>query len=162
MASNEFWDQPYHCTLEELSPPSSIANFNLPYPQGYQGTQVCPMTDGTQYAIDNWGVFDRENLKWVMVPVLIGWYDLSHHTTLLAVAHMSLASHVMHHRYIIFNSVTFLSVRFYQHAPPGKPRMKEVLYSEDEEREMEEFNIKDHKGTVITLSKSERIHTQCS
>lgn len=74
MASNEFWDQPYHCTLEELMPPSSVDNFNLPYPQGFQGTQVCPMTWGTDYGIDKWGVFDGENIKWAMVPALIGWY----------------------------------------------------------------------------------------
>ncbi|ELR10948.1 ABC2 type transporter superfamily protein [Acanthamoeba castellanii str. Neff] len=108
MASNEFWDQPYHCTLEELMPPSS----------------VCPMTWGTDYGIDKWGVFDGENIKWAMVPALIGWY-------------------------IIFNTITYLGMRFYHHAPPGKPHMKEVLYSPEEEREMEEFNIKDHKVDEI-------------
>jgi hypothetical protein len=56
-------------------------------------------------------------------------------------------SRTIDHRYIIFNTITYLGMRFYHHAPPGKPHMKEVLYSPEEEREMQEFNIKDHKGT---------------
>jgi hypothetical protein len=37
LASNEFWGREYSCEDSELMPPTSEANFNLPYPQGFDG-----------------------------------------------------------------------------------------------------------------------------
>jgi ABC-type multidrug transport system permease subunit len=38
LASNEFWGREYSCTDSELMPPTSVPNFNLPYPDGFDGT----------------------------------------------------------------------------------------------------------------------------
>ena len=117
LASNEFWGREYSCKDSELVPPTSEANFNLPYPQGFAGSQACPVTSGTDYIVNSYGIFDREWLKWIMAVCVIGWW-------------------------LIFTLVTYVGMRFVRHAPPKKPRMKSVEVSEEQEREMKQFNIK--------------------
>jgi hypothetical protein len=43
---------------------------------------------------------------------------------------------------VIFTLATYVGMRFVRHSPPKKPRMKSVEVSEEQEREMKQFNIK--------------------
>ena len=101
LASNEFWGREYSCQQSELVPPTSVANFNLPYPEGFEGNQACPVTSGTDYIVNDYGIFDMEWLKWIMAVCVIGWW-------------------------VIFTGVTYIGLRFVRHSPPKKPRMKNV------------------------------------
>jgi hypothetical protein len=121
LASNEFWGREYSCTASELVPPTSEPNFNVAYPAGFGGSQACPVTSGTDFIVNNYGIFDREWLKWVMAVCVIGWW-------------------------IIFTTVTYLGLLFVRHTPPKKAPMKIVSVSEEEEQEMAQFNIKTVKA----------------
>jgi hypothetical protein len=147
LASNEFWDREFKCTSGELMPPSDVPNFNQLFPGGFEGklhttrsktnknqykliiiiiiimrmgqtgNQACPITSGTDYIIDNYGIWDKDWLKWIMAVCVIGWW-------------------------FIFTLVTYIGLRFVRHSPPRKPRMKNVEVSEEEALEMKQFNIK--------------------
>jgi ABC-type multidrug transport system ATPase subunit len=121
LASNEFWGREYSCENSELMPPTGSAELAAPYPEGFGGYQACPVTSGTDYIVNHWGIFDREWLKWIMAVCVIGWW-------------------------FIFTLVTYIGLRFVRHSPPQKPRMKNVEISDEEEIEMKQFNIKEVKA----------------
>jgi ABC-type multidrug transport system permease subunit len=37
---NEFHEQPFRCTPSQLVPPTSVPNFDAPFPAGFSGQQV--------------------------------------------------------------------------------------------------------------------------
>lgn len=121
LASNEFWGASYSCLGSELMPPTSVTNFTAPYPYGFEGKQTCPITSGTDYIVNNYGIFDGEWIKWVMAVCVMCWWA-------------------------IFTLVTYIGLRWVRHSPPKKPRMKNVEISEEEAREMDDFNIKTVKA----------------
>ncbi len=86
------------------------------------GNQACPITSGKDYAISYYGVWDMEWLKWIMAVCVICFW-------------------------LIFTIVTHIGLRYMRHKPPAKPRIIGDI-SEDEEREMEKFNIKQVKQDV--------------
>jgi hypothetical protein len=137
LASNEFWGREYSCTASELVPPTSEPNFNVAFPAGFGGSQACPVTSGTDFIVNNYGIFDREWLKWVMAVCVIGWW-------------------------LIFTAVTYIGMRFVRHAPPKKARMKIVSVSEEEEQEMAQFNIKTVKAQHLNKHDHKHEHSKDS
>ncbi len=73
-----------------MEPPSSIPNFNEPYPLGFQGNQICPVTDGTDYAVDKYGVSDIEWLKWIMWLVVVAYWFIFTTITYFALRYSNL------------------------------------------------------------------------
>jgi len=63
LANNEFRGSEYHCSSGDLVPPTTDADFNLPYPQGFAGNQACPITDGTTYISHTYDLFVRLSLS---------------------------------------------------------------------------------------------------
>ena len=46
MAINEFKDQSYTCTIEQMVPPLNYADLYTPLPTGFGGSRMCPITNG--------------------------------------------------------------------------------------------------------------------
>lgn len=45
---NELVGATYRCSPSETLPPSALPIFSLPYPAGFEGNSVCPVTTGEQ------------------------------------------------------------------------------------------------------------------
>lgn len=45
---NEFLNRDIKCQPQEFYPPSNHPNLTLPYPDGFSGVQICPITTGAQ------------------------------------------------------------------------------------------------------------------
>eukprot|EP01132_Coremiostelium_polycephalum_P005617 gene5617-6990_t len=49
MATNEIYGLEFGCTEKEMIPPKTLPNFNLPYPDGFNGIQICPKQNGSDF-----------------------------------------------------------------------------------------------------------------
>ncbi len=81
------------------------------------GNQACPVTSGTDYIVNNYGIWNDEWVKWIMAVCVMCWW-------------------------LIFTFVTYIGIRFVTHTPPKKQRMTDIEISEQEELEMRQFDIK--------------------
>jgi hypothetical protein len=73
-AANELFDAKYTCSDSELQPPTTISNFNTSYPDGFEGNRACPITSGTDFAVNEFDIFDVEDFRWVMMACVIAWW----------------------------------------------------------------------------------------
>ncbi len=65
----------YECSASELQPPTTVDNFNDPYPLGFEGNQLCPITDGIEFIKKNYDMYDEHWVKWVLwVAVVCFWF----------------------------------------------------------------------------------------
>ena len=72
VAISEFAGTSITCKAGELEPPTSIANFLSPYPLGYEGQQVCAVTDGSDY-LRYAGLYADRHLQWAFFAGSVGW-----------------------------------------------------------------------------------------
>lgn len=72
--ANELFGATYKCSGGELQPPTTVANFNASYPDGYEGNQVCPVTSGTTFAVKDFDIFDVADLRWIMLACTAAWW----------------------------------------------------------------------------------------
>jgi ABC-type multidrug transport system ATPase subunit len=121
-ASNELFDARYTCGDDELAPPRSVSNFNATYPDGYEGNQVCPLTSGTAFAVNDFDLFDVEELRWIMLACVVAWW-------------------------LIFTALAYLALRFVRYTPLPAAPMAEM---EADDNELSEIDLskykKQHKG----------------
>jgi hypothetical protein len=121
-ASNELFDARYTCGDDELAPPRSVSNFNATYPDGYEGNQVCPLTSGTAFAVNDFDLFDVEELRWIMLACVVAWW-------------------------FIFTVLAYLALRFVRYTPLPAAPMAEM---EADDNELSEIDLskykKQHKG----------------
>ncbi|KYQ91325.1 ABC transporter G family protein [Tieghemostelium lacteum] len=66
--SNEHYGKVYRCEPHELIPPPIIPNFNVSYPQGFEGNQACPYQNGNQF-LERLGFAQNNWFKWVDLAI---------------------------------------------------------------------------------------------
>ncbi|KAN0035235.1 hypothetical protein ACTA71_004496 [Dictyostelium dimigraforme] len=69
---NEHSGLEYHCSPEELMPPSMLPTFNVSYPIGFEGNQVCPITRGEQI-LDSIGFHTEFYYRWIDLAIVTGF-----------------------------------------------------------------------------------------
>ncbi len=111
-ASNELFDARYTCGEGELAPPRSVSNFNTSYPDGFEGNQVCPLTSGTAFAVNDFDVFDVAEIRWIMLACVVAWW-------------------------FIFTTLAYLALRFVRYTPLPAPPMAEMAADENEMHEVD-------------------------
>eukprot|EP01088_Endostelium_zonatum_P016480 TRINITY_DN446_c0_g2_i1.p1 TRINITY_DN446_c0_g2~~TRINITY_DN446_c0_g2_i1.p1 ORF type:complete len:1646 (+),score=328.09 TRINITY_DN446_c0_g2_i1:46-4983(+) len=76
---NELQGQEFYCKEDQLVPSSSIANFTVPYPDGWSSSQVCPYENGVDFlrTFGFWGD-SALNMRWADIGVLGGMAVLTH------------------------------------------------------------------------------------
>eukprot|EP01097_Dermamoeba_algensis_P005405 TRINITY_DN3435_c0_g1_i1.p1 TRINITY_DN3435_c0_g1~~TRINITY_DN3435_c0_g1_i1.p1 ORF type:complete len:883 (+),score=240.04 TRINITY_DN3435_c0_g1_i1:368-2650(+) len=72
LSINQFIGVSAYCKPEQLMPPTSDARFDLPYPQGYNRSQICPMTSGED-VLRSLELETNHEMKWWLLLGLIGW-----------------------------------------------------------------------------------------
>ncbi|EGC32253.1 hypothetical protein DICPUDRAFT_155800 [Dictyostelium purpureum] len=72
---NEHHGLDYHCSENEFYPPSYLPNFNLTYPLGFEGNQVCPIRKGDQI-LENLGFESEFYFRWVDLAICSGFVIL--------------------------------------------------------------------------------------
>ena len=137
-------------------PPSTAANFNDPYPLGFEGTSLlCSLSFGTHspsvrmfrkpgLPSDKRDALRHQSVRRVRLRVGQMDYDGLRHCLVLLLftpksKELTVASSP---RWFIFTFVSYLGLRFIRHRPAGKQRMKPVQITEEADKEMREFNIK--------------------
>jgi hypothetical protein len=116
-AANELFDARYTCGDDELAPPRSVPNFNTSYPGGFEGNQVCPLTSGTAFAVNDFDIFDVAELRWIMIACVVAWW-------------------------FIFTTLAYLALRFVRYTPLPAPPMAEMAA---DEHEMQEVDLAQYK-----------------
>eukprot|EP01132_Coremiostelium_polycephalum_P000971 gene971-1236_t len=74
LMSNEHHGMKYTCAPEEYIPPPFIPNFNMSYPEGFEGHQTCPITNGDQF-LEQLGFAQNNWFKWIDL-VIVGGFTL--------------------------------------------------------------------------------------
>jgi hypothetical protein len=137
--ANEFWDSTYKCSADELSPPPTIANFNAPYPVGFAGNQACGITSGTNYAVDQFDVWNYSWIKWVFLAVICCYWLIWTTLALLALIFVRYLSSFDRARTQHAHSLTLSPCTSIRHTPPPPPRMQEK--ERKDSQELADFNI---------------------
>eukprot|EP01132_Coremiostelium_polycephalum_P004250 gene4250-5319_t len=70
VASNELYGEKFTCTESELIPPKTVSNFNLSYPYGFEGSQICPDSDGVDF-LHTFGMSENHWFRWVDLTIII-------------------------------------------------------------------------------------------
>ncbi|KAK5577507.1 hypothetical protein RB653_002449 [Dictyostelium firmibasis] len=69
---NEHSGLKYHCSDDELMPPSFLPTFNASYPVGFEGNQLCPITRGEQI-LDSIGFHTEFYYRWIDLAIIGGF-----------------------------------------------------------------------------------------
>eukprot|EP01132_Coremiostelium_polycephalum_P006122 gene6122-7628_t len=72
LSTSEMYGLEFGCTEKEMIPPKSLSNFNLPYPDGFNGQQICPRQTGSDFL----KIFDmRRNFwfRWIDVVIILAF-----------------------------------------------------------------------------------------
>eukprot|EP01132_Coremiostelium_polycephalum_P003299 gene3299-4131_t len=70
--ANELNDHPFSCTEKELIPPNTVANFNHPYPLGFNGVQICPMENGNDF-LREFGIPVHYWFRWIDLFIILAF-----------------------------------------------------------------------------------------
>lgn len=69
---NELVGTTYHCTPAETQPPSYLPIASLPYPEGFDGNSLCPVTRG-EAQLDNLGMHTQFWWRWIHLIILFSF-----------------------------------------------------------------------------------------
>lgn len=94
---------------------------------------MCGITSGTDYAVDEFDVWNYSWIKWVFLAVICCYW-------------------------LIWTVLAFLALRFVRHTPPPPPRMQEKKDSDD--AELADFDIQEVKKEAAQKRMSKKGNAQ--
>ncbi|KYR01479.1 ABC transporter G family protein [Tieghemostelium lacteum] len=72
LCSSEMVHQEFNCAENELIPPKNYPTFNLTYPDGFNGVQICPQSSGNDF-LEFFGMPQNSYFRWIDLVIAMAY-----------------------------------------------------------------------------------------